>query len=246
MSVPQKQAGVSTLLLTLALNPPSGVPYLKMGDESLRRASSKASLFFWASIGGIKRMVLADATGSTLLNEQDLELLQQLGIEVEQLCFEQDPEAIRNKGKGFAEGRLIDFAVATSRILAEEGGFWKCTGKVFVRNFSEINQIVASNRLKNLFWKQIWAGIDRPMVADTRFWLATTDFYRKYLSSAYAAADDARDIAVESVCVGVLNQVCKPAKIQRPTITGMSGGFATLYPEHDLGDFNKIFPCWIG
>ncbi len=72
----------SAVLITTAIKPPTGVIGLKMTSMAKRKITAKAAVFFWAS-SGIKKIVIADATGQTLLNDADLLLLSQMNVQVE-------------------------------------------------------------------------------------------------------------------------------------------------------------------
>jgi len=141
----------ATLLLTNALHPPEGMPFLRMRDVAVRAVTAKASVFFWAACG-VDRIVLADATQATLLNEHDLALLRDLRIDVEQIEYAQDDAAAKARGKGYAEGQLMRFACENSVLLRQSGGFFKCTGKVFCRNFKSIKAMIDSNRVRSIFF----------------------------------------------------------------------------------------------
>ena len=91
---------MSTILITTATNPPDGIPTLKMTSSVTRAVTAKASVLFWAA-SGINRIVIADATGSTLLNNDDTELLHQLGIETEQISYIQETAPVQMQGKGY-------------------------------------------------------------------------------------------------------------------------------------------------
>ena len=90
----------STVLITTANQPPKGVPYLEMTDAAIRCVTAKASVFFWAA-QGIEKIVIADATGGTLLDSNEVLLLKQINVDVEQISYFQDEQQLRLKGKGF-------------------------------------------------------------------------------------------------------------------------------------------------
>ena len=109
----------STVLITTANEPPNNVPYLKMTNIATRYLTAKASVFFWAACG-VERIVIADATGTSLLNQEDVQRLSQMGVMVEQISYFQNEDLIKAKGKGYGEGELIKFALENSTFLKNE------------------------------------------------------------------------------------------------------------------------------
>src|SRR3974390_1802726 len=97
----------ATILITTAIRPPSGVPYLKMTDSSSRTVATRCGIFFWAS-QKVKNIVIADATGCKVLCAEEEDLLAKMGVNVEQISYNQDNDSIKERGKGYAEGLLID------------------------------------------------------------------------------------------------------------------------------------------
>lgn len=140
----------SVVLITTATNPPEGVFTLAMTSAAKRKITARAAALFW-SVSGIKKMVIADATGQLLLDTSEVTLLSQMGIEVEQIHYAQDNEMILSRGKGYGEGALIEFAVENSKFLKEADNFFKCTGKMYCRNFSEIFHMIDQNNIQNIF-----------------------------------------------------------------------------------------------
>jgi hypothetical protein len=231
------------VLITTALNPPGGVPHLKMGGGARRTVATRSAVYFWAS-QKVERIVIADATGTICLADEDVALLAAMGCTVEQLSFQQDNELVRLKGKGHAEGQLIAFALRESRLLAGASGFFKCTGKVFCRNYPEIASLAARNGIEHLFWMGGFSGIEVSMV-DVRFFLTTPDFFSQAVLPGYANADD-RSVMVETAINQALSPLLKSGSFIRPRLTGFSGGFDGQYPDVSLGDLDYRFPCLIG
>ena len=116
----------ATVLITTANNPPEGIPYLAMTNAAERRMAAKAALFFWAS-QGIRNIVVADATAKHLLSQAELDEVSLVGASIEQISYSQNVQDVISKGKGYAEGELVKFAVENSRLLENEERFFKST-----------------------------------------------------------------------------------------------------------------------
>ena len=112
----------STVLITTANQPPKGVPFLKMTDAAIRCVTAKASVFFWAA-QGIDKIVIADATGGTLLDSDEVLLLKQINVDVEQISYYQDEQQLRFKGKGCGEVELLSFTSENSITFETEDSF---------------------------------------------------------------------------------------------------------------------------
>lgn len=233
----------SVVLITTANNPPKGIPALEMTNVATRHITAKAAVFFWAA-SGIEKIVIADATGSRLLNEEDILSLSRMGVAVEQISYLQDEQAIREKGKGYGEGMLIKYALESSETINAESSFFKCTGKIYCRNFHKIVQLIDSNRIKNFFWRYLGEG-DSPMaLADTRFFYTTKTYCEENIIPAYLKTDEKESLA-EIEIFKILNETLGSAKALRPMLSGFSGGTGGQYFDASLGSLDYNFPCWV-
>ena len=64
-----------------------------MTDAAIRCVTAKASVFFWAA-QGIEKIVVADATGGTLLDGNEVLLLKRINADVEQISYYQDEQQL--------------------------------------------------------------------------------------------------------------------------------------------------------
>ena len=227
------------LLITTATRPPNGVYVLKMTTIEKRVLLTKAAIFFWANLG-IDKIVIADATESIILGKEELKLLAGIGTQVEQLCYRQNDQAVIEKGKGFGEGALMKFALETSNFLRDEEHFYKCTGKVYCRNFEEIATIIQQNNLQSMFWQEPLQNR-----IDTRFFYTSKDFCEQLLLPAYEKIDDRKGIFSEHVVYELANSKLVKGNSVRPLLSGFSGSLDTPYFDKGLGFLDFNYPCWI-
>ena len=82
-----------------------------------RKITAKAAVYFWAA-SGVKKIVIADASGQTLLGETELVMLNQMEIEIEQIKYFQDNDLVVKKGKGYGEGAIIKFKFELFEIMS--------------------------------------------------------------------------------------------------------------------------------
>jgi hypothetical protein len=228
------------VLITTASNPPEGVYALRMTNVATRKITAKAAVFFWAALG-VQKIVIADATGQTLLDESDVLLLNQMGLEVEQVHYLQDNERVIEKGKGYGEGALIKFALEHSKLLQTVDHFFKSTGKVYCRNFFEIKSLIQKNKIQTIFWRDV----HNPSLVDTRFFYATKKFTSEYLLPAYEQVDDKSNHFSEHCAMKMVRENLKQGASIRPRLSGFSGTFNKPYFDSSLGLLDQKFPCWV-
>ncbi len=228
------------VLITTASNPPEGVFALRMTNVATRKITAKAAVFFWAAMG-VQKIVIADATGQTLLDESDVLLLTQMGLEVEQVHYLQDNDRVIEKGKGYGEGALIKFALEHSKLLQTVDHFFKCTGKVYCRNFLEIKSLIQKNKIQTIFWRDEL----NPSLVDTRFFYATKKFTSEYLLPAFEHVDDRHHIFSEHCAMKMAREKLKQAASIRPMLSGFSGTTNQPYFDSNLGLLDQKLPCWV-
>jgi hypothetical protein len=77
-----------------------------MKDPVVRTIAAKAALYFWVAQGS-EQIVLADATETNLLTEDEAAEVDKSRTRVEQINYKQASEDVIRKGKGYGEGKLI-------------------------------------------------------------------------------------------------------------------------------------------
>jgi hypothetical protein len=233
-----------TVLITTANNPPNGVPYLQMTDPVIRTIAAKAALYFWVT-QGIEQIVLADATGKNLLTEHEEAEIDKSETRVEQISYEQASEHVIKRGKGYGEGKLIEYAINNSALLAREEYFFKCTGKLYVRNFPAIAAVIKTNNISNLFWRYMGDGSATQPWADCRFYYTSKNFAKNHLLPAYFKSDDNAHDYCEHHVHEALDRSMKAQRGHRPLIAGYAGATGEPYFDSSLGSLDYNFPCWV-
>jgi hypothetical protein len=230
------------LLITSAIQPPPNVPFLQLTDPIKRKLATKAALLFWV-MKGVKRIVLADATGGTALSEAEVAELRTLQVETEQISYAQDVARLIERGKGYAEGQLIEFALRSSQILSGATHFYKSTGKTFVRNFADIHNLILRNSFDVMFWKRVEPHTLMQPWADCRFYFTSMDFARQQLIPAYQRTDD-KVAACEYHIMQELNRSATTGLGLRPFVCGVEGGTDQDYFDQSLGILDTQLHCW--
>ena len=227
------------MLITTATKPPEGVLVLEMTNVSKRIITAKAAVFFWAALG-VKKIVIADATGQILLDDSEVLMLNQMDIEIEQINYLQDNDLVIRKGKGYGEGALIKFALQNSKFLNSANNFFKCTGKVYCRNFLEIFNMIHQNNIQNIFWKDVFMNY-----MDTRFFYVSKDFCQKFLIPAYENVDDRNGMKAENCVLKMAHEQLTNGRSIRPILSGFSGSINTPQFDSTMGYLDQNLPCWL-
>jgi hypothetical protein len=233
-----------TVLITTANNPPDGVPYLQMTDPVMRTIAAKAALYFWVT-QGVEQIVLADATETNLLSAHEEAELDRSETRIEQINYRQDSEAIARKGKGYGEGKLIEYAINNSELLAREEYFFKCTGKVYVRNFPVFVEAIKANNISSLFWRWIHDSSLSRLDVDCRFYFTSKRFARSHLLPAYLESNDINGVFCEDRIREALDRNMQVGRSVRPLLTGYAGSTGAPYYDPSLGSLDYEFPCWV-
>jgi len=230
---------MAPLLITTAIQPPANVYVLKMTLVEKRVGLAKAAVFFWAGLG-MKRIVVADATEKTLLTDEDVRMLSAMGVELEQIRYRQNDKIVVEKGKGYGEGALINFALRNSTLLRDANHFYKCTGKTYCRNFAAIDGVIRQNSIQNVFWQEPLKDS-----IDTRFFYTSKHFCEHFLLPSYETIDDRGGVPAEHVVYELVRSKLTYGHSFRPLLAGFSGSLDRPYPDHSLGYLDYQFPCWL-
>lgn len=131
--------------MTATITPPAGVPALQRVNPAERLADYERALSFYLGLpaSAIDRVVFAENSESDLGSLERIAQGQGRGKQVELLTFDGLDYPIEH-GRGVGETRLIDTALARSRLLGELAAgepFWKVTGRL---RFTNLDRLIAT------------------------------------------------------------------------------------------------------
>ncbi len=129
-----------------------------MRDPDERLRETVAALLAWIAQSSVRSIVLCDNSGIELDFSPIRRLADRDGVEFEAIIYK-DNSIAQRLGKGAGEGHILDRALSESRLLANCATFWKCTGKLFVSNFTDL---AASHRLDPVVFKHPGWSILKP------------------------------------------------------------------------------------
>lgn len=141
---PDSNAGAvgPILLLSATINPPAGVPHLARTDPRERRRDYlDAFRFYLGLLGeGAGGLVLAENSQADLSELRALADASGHSARVELISF-RGLDHPAEFGRAYGEFKLIDHAVAQSRLISEIGpdeSVWKITGRYVVKNMRHL------------------------------------------------------------------------------------------------------------
>lgn len=159
----------------------------------------------------------------------------------EALSYVIDEKMVRNHGKGYGEGHMIEYVLANSKLVSELFTLTKITGRLIVNN---IGKIVES--LSHPYWRfqrisLLCGGID------TRVFTFPVKDYMSILGGCYLDVNDDGGMFFEHV---VTNRLFNSGLNWRnhdryPDIRGVSGSTGGIYDEQWLKRLPKNILCYL-
>ncbi len=201
---------------------------VKLTDPADRINYTIESIEKWLNIAPSIRLVVCDSSGfdfSPLVKEKFPD------AEIECLFFVADKDLVKYHGKGYGEGEIIRHALQHSAFLEQADFFAKCTAKLWVENFKEcLDEWNGYFLCKATFTKVFSIKKTRFDHIDTRFYLASKDFYLKYLVTAHVNLGGTTGMSIEDSFrdIVLLNKM-KGVIFNTPPVIGGVGGATGKY-----------------
>jgi len=204
---------------------PGNVQYLELRDRKERLRQYVRALNFYIKSQQIKKIVFCDNSNYGYSYQRERELAEKYGKQLEILKYEEDEAMVSRKGKGYGEGRILEFVLRNSELLREEKYFYKITGRLIIKNIDEIlrHETTKCNYFnRNMYCYQ---------TVDTRFFGVNKETYQKHMVKAYQRVNDGRGRYLEHCFWETLQNKEIPYRnhVPFPIITGMSGTVGKRY-----------------
>lgn len=217
------------LIITATINPPSQ-DYLKINSIDERIKQYKDSLNYFINSGAFGKIIFCDNSGYLSENDifrEETEIAGKKNIELEVLSFFGNCEKVRQQGKGYGEGEIMEHIFANSKLMHNETYFFKVTGRLKVDNVADI---VRNTKYKDVCLINI-PNRTRHDIYDTRFYGMPVNMYREYFLKAYENTDDKNKKYLETIFKEVIdtNHLKRKNLPKYPRITGVSGTFGSTY-----------------
>lgn len=217
------------LVITATINPISQ-DYLKLNNIDERISQYKDSLIHFINCGALEKIIVCD--NSNYLSDNDIfkterDLAEKKNINLELLSFTGNTKKVREQGKGYGEGEIMEYIFANSKLLTNEPYFFKVTGRLKVDNVADI---VRNTNNKDVCLINI-PNRTRHDIFDTRFYGMPVKMYKEYFLKAYEKTDDKNNKYLETVFKEVIdkNHLKHRNLPKYPRITGISGTFGSTY-----------------
>lgn len=160
-----------------------------------RRAQYISACTEWLQNPAVSCLVICENTNDEFLGAELKILADNIGKQLEYICFSGDANKVAAYGKGYGEGEIINYALHHSRVIGStQDGFYKISGRLSVKNFTEISRKI--NPYDNYF-KLMATRLNMDRQVDTRFFYVQPEFYEKWLSKSYLAVRDRRKYYLE-------------------------------------------------
>lgn len=230
MIVSKKNKGIKMnkgcLLITGCASPVNGISALYLKDKNERKKQYIEAFKFYLRSTNVNRIVFCDSSSFKKPDELD-EIIYRSGKRVEWLCFEGSRNLVIERGKGYGEGEIIEYAFHHSRLLSEADFLIKVTGRLIVKNIDSV--IKSCKRNKNYFFplRNVFGG----NFIDTRFFIVRTDCFMEYFLKEYKNVNDQNSIFMEHIYAEVVikNQIDVNLFRIEPDIEGISGTTGKYY-----------------
>lgn len=135
----------AVLLMTATLQPPANA--VARADPAARLADYAAALTFYLNMPAdvVDRIVFADnsASGTTAMRQIATSFPHDKTVEI--MSFAGNDHAISH-GKAYGEFKLLDIALANTRLIQPEDIVWKVTGRLKVLNLETLHRAVDGRR----------------------------------------------------------------------------------------------------
>lgn len=238
------------LIVTSALQPPDGIPFVQMRSASDRWHQTLCSLASWIKETPLRRIVVCDNSGTSLPFEPIRQLAREHGKEMETLIFRGDVGKLSECGKGYGEGEILAHAFEHSRFLRETDSFYKITGRIFIKNFAKLHAqhlkdpIVFSlpgvpwkNQFKRflLRFRYFQRRFDGRS-AYTVFYKSSKVFFRRHLLERYLEVDELNYRWLEHVYFLPVMKHSAVGFKTPPIVVGLRGTSGETYEGHTYAE----------
>lgn len=210
---------IDLLIITSCINPPQQA-YLKLTDGNKRYAQTIESLKFYILSKMFRKIILCDGSDYVFDEEDVIGLAKSNNVELELLSFQQDFNMVKEKGKGYGEGQIMEYIVKHSMLFPSCSFFIKITGRLKVLNIIDLTLKLSSEKNYFNIYQSRYIGC-----VDTRIYGMSTTLFKNNFLNAYRNVNDFERRSYEFCFTDILKTngiyyCCFPVV---PQIIGFSG-----------------------
>lgn len=215
------------LIITGCIFPKSNVFSLKLKDAEDRLNQYINSIIYYINDTSAKNIVFCENSGYDYDYSQLEILANKNGKKLEVLVYEGDNETIAERGKGYGEGEILEYAMMHSELIKDVSFIYKVTGRISVMNFDDI---VSEEEVGKIYFNN---NLYSYRTLDTRFWGMPKDLYKDLFIEQYRKVFDAKlrfleHVFWETLSCTVLHYYQHP---YFPRLDGKSGTSNAAYKE---------------
>ncbi len=236
---------MALLVITSCISPGTEVPFLTVNDSGERRAEYEETIRWAICDSPFTEIVYVDNSGCSLeIFDRYVGLAEMENKKLELLSLLETDHSI-HFGKGYGEGRMIEYALEHSRLISEnrEQYFYKITGRLCIEN---ISKMMERRNLKKVYLFRNYPLYD---MLDTRFYGMPIEIYKKYFMKAYTGVNDKKLSYLEKIFYEICQEHQIPFDCMKgyPCFRGRSGSTGEVYrknPNQKFFDFlciTKLF-----
>jgi len=191
-----------------------GVLSTGVNDPRERLCDYLCAIPLWLERPELDHVVYCDASGFRIPEEIfENDKFESLSLDLRKLTLE--------RGKGPSESRTLQYVIETSPYLSEN--FYKCTGRLFVKNFGEIHSQI--DHAAEFYVIQKTEGFHW---ADTRFYWLNRNYYRKQIQPHLEENNDYAWVNTEHIHYRYCSQWISMPGV---SFVGRSGHDGAFYDE---------------
>ncbi len=213
---------------------------VKLKDPGQRIAFTVESIEKWLNAGADARLVICDGSG---FDFSEIVRRKFPGRLIESLSFENNQQLVEVHGKGYGEGEIIRYAMAHSAFLKSTDWFVKCTGKLWVDNFSECLKEWNGLFLCKAYFSRVFSFRTTKLeYIDTRFYMVSKDFYLKYFADAHLKVGGTYGTSIEDNFREIVlrNNLQQVLFRSPPVVCGVGGGSGSYYKNTKVRRLKEV------
>lgn len=218
-----------TILLTACINPNTD-HQVSINDIETRLKSYQDALLFWIKDSNFKNIVFCENSLYPFDSKKFDDLSDLYNKKFEFISL-QGSELGKERGKGFLEGEMMEFALKNSKLLKSSESFYKVTGRLIIKNVNTLLKLHKNDPSVFLL------AARKSTTIDTRFFKCSKEAFIHLLGNSYKSVFDKNGYYLEHSYFDTIrnkNIQIKPFKLY-PDIIGLSGSTGTTYQKSFIG-----------
>lgn len=153
-------------------------------------------------------------------------------------------EGYRNKGKGFGEAKIIQYAISNSQFIKDASFIIKITGRIIVKNINKL-YLSTPKKTQNTIIISFYSGFGLPLssvcfLAHKAWFQKIMERYGSQISDGYAT--NFEDILFKAIIEDSTNNILRFNPILEGTCAGLNAPYKnTIDLQHKCIHFSKLY-----